>query len=512
MSKKLYLSDKNRHILLIFFLTILIRLPYFFGHITGDEDTFIILGDWISKGGLPEVGLSEGKPPFPFFVYAGVIEIFGKSIFFFRFVGCIFVFLSSLLIYIIFHNYFNKDLAFFSSILYSFLASYIIGNDTLQAFLTDHIGVFFILLSFYYLNKFDNKFQNFFLFGFLIGIAAQSRANLIIIAISSVFIPFFFEKNIKNIIRQIIFIAVGGFFSLLPMLIIYGIKGNFIELYNSSIVGPIDFADQKIDRLRTFLKLIFNGLNFNLIHHKEFINNFKIIISFYFFLISMLGILSRSKKIHFFNSLENKKIFFINYFIIFISLSLILTNRDYPHHLIQIIPFLMFYFIFFHKKYFSKKVNYIIFLIIIIFGITLISKKYFDVAKFFLKNKNLETGVCYQVKKYLDEEKYDVNLNLYAFDCIMLYWVYNKFPIDGLANPFYFSKNTYRHNILEANLDRVFSEKTIYIITNKDYPLDRITNKFTNWNEKKIIEFNKKYTLVKEIENILVYKRVALKF
>jgi hypothetical protein len=172
----------------------------------------------------------------------------------------------------------------------------------------------------------------------------------------------------------------------------------------------------------------------------------------------------------------------------------------------------MFYFIFFHKKYFSKKVNYKIFLIIIIFGITLISKKYFDTAKFFLKNKNLETGICYQVKKYLDEEKYDVNLNLYAFDCIMLYWVYNKFPIDGLANPFYFSKNTYRHNILEANLDRVFSEKTIYIITNKNYPLDRIANKFTNWNEKKIIELNKKYTLVKEIENILVYKRVALNF
>ena len=457
---------------------------------------------------MPEVGLSEGKPPFPFFFYAGVIEIFGKSIFFFRFTGYVFVFLTSLLIYLIFQNYYNKNLAFFSSILYSFLASYIIGNDALQAFLTDHIGVFFILLSFYFLNKFNNNFKNLVVFGFFIGLAAQSRANLIIIAISSLFIPFFFEKNKKSIIYQIIFIALGGFFSLFPIFIIYAIKNNLIELYNSSILGTLDFADQKIDRLKTFLKLIFNGLNLNLIHHKEFINIFKIIISFYFFLISLLGILLRSKKNYFTNNLEYKKLFFINYFLIFIFVSLILTNRDYPHHLIQIIPFLIFYFIFFHEKYFSKKINLKILISIFIFWIIIISKKYYDITKFYLKNKNFETGVCYQVKKYLDDDKFDKNSNFYAFDCLMLYWIYDKFPLDGLANPFYFSKNTYRHNILENNLRKLFSEKTIYIISNRQYPLSRIINKFTNFSEERIIELNKKYILIKEIENILIYKKI----
>lgn len=510
MLKETYLIDTNKHIFLIFFFTILFRFPYFFGHITGDEDTFIILGNWINKGGLPEVGLSEGKPPLPFFIYAAIIEIFGKSIFFVRLIGCMFVCLASLLIYLIFLKFYNKDLAFFSSILYSFLASYIIGNDTLQAFLTDHIAVFFILLSFFFLNKFNNGFKNYIIFGFLIGIAAQSRANLIILALFSVFIPFFLEKKIKNTIQKIAFITLGGFFSLLPVLSIYMIKGHFIEFLNASILGPIDFTNQKIGRLRTFLKLIFNGLNLNLIHHNEAINILKIIISCYFFLFSLWGILCNLKNFYFHNIKKNKKIFFLNYFLIFITLSIILTNRDYPHHLIQMVPFIIFYFIFFHKNYLKKKICFIISVIIISFGIILISNKYISMINFFLKNNNLETGVCYQVKKYLDNEKFNKNKNLYALDCLMLYWVYDKFPLDGLANPFYFEKNTYRHNILDNNLDRLFNEATIYIITNKKYPLDRIFRKFTNWNDTKIIQFNKKYDLVKEIENIFIYKKKSI--
>ena len=507
MLKKNYIKHINKQIFLIFFLTFIIRLPYFFGHITSDEDTFIILGDWISKGGLPEVGLSEGKPPLPFFIYAGVIEIFGKSLFFIRFAGYLFVCFASLLIYLIFLDFYNKDLAFFSSILYSFLASYIIGNDVLQAFLTDHIGILFILLSFYFFNKSDKNLQNYLIFGFLLGISAQCRANLIIVAISSLLIPFFYKKNTSNIIHQIIFIILGGFLSLLPILIIYSTKGNFIELFNSSILGPVDFANQKIDRLRTLLKLIFNGLNLNLIYHEDFTNILKIIISIYFFSFSLFGILFLLNKLHVLSILKNKNFFLLNYFLTFILLSLILTNRDYPHHLIQIIPFLIFYFFFFHQKFFSRKINYIICVLIISLGVVIISKKYIDMKKFFSKNNNLDTGICYQVKKYLDTEKYNKDLNLYAFDCIMLYWIYDKFPLDGLANPFYFTKNSYRYNILQNNLENVFSKKTIYIITNKKYPLERITSKFTNLNTAKIAELNKKYILIKEIENILIYKR-----
>ena len=295
--------------------------------------------------------------------------------------------------------------------------------------------------------------------------------------------------------------------SLLPILIIYSIKGNFIELFNSSILGPADFANQKIDRLRTLLKLIFNGLNLNLIYHEDFTNILKIIISIYFFSFSLFGILFLLNKLHVLSILKNKNFFLLNYFLTFILLSLILTNRDYPHHLIQIIPFLMFYFFFFHQKFFSRKINYIICVLIISLGVVIISKKYIDMKKFFSKNNNLDTGICYQVKKYLDTEKYNKDLNLYAFDCIMLYWIYDKFPLDGLANPFYFTKNSYRYNILQNNLENVFSKKTIYIITNKKYSLERITSKFTNLNTEKIAELNKKYILVKEIENILIYKR-----
>ena len=495
------------YICLIFFFALIIRLPYFGVHLTGDEDTYIILGNWISKGNLPEVGLSDGKLATPFFIYAAIISIFGKSIFFFRFAAFAFVFFASILVYLISKNYYSSKKAFVSAILYSFLASYIIGNDVLQSFLTDHIGVLFILLSFYFLNKPSDKYINFLIFGFLIGLSAQMRPNLIILAIFSIFIPLFFFKNKK--ITAIVLIIFGGILSILPIFAIYLIKNNLIELYNSAIVGPMDYAKDPISgsRLITFLKFIFYGLNLNLIYYKDYLNILKIFISIYFFLFSLIGFLLHLKNTYFINKIKGKKFFLLNYFLIFIFLSLILANKDFPHHLIQIAPFIIIYFIWFHEKYFSKKYNYLILSTIIIFCTILVLSKYIKISRHYLKTKNFNTGVCYDIKNYLDKENYSESQNFYAFDCLMLYYVFNKFPLDGLANPFYFSKNSYRHNILDNNLNKVFSEKTDYVITNKKYPLERIINKYTNWPEEKKIYFVSKYNLIKSIEHIIIYKK-----
>ena len=506
--KKNFYTEKI-YIFLIFFFTILMRLPYFSGHISGDEDTYIILGNWISKGGLPEVGLSDGKPATPFFIYAAIISIFGKSIIFFRLVASVFVSLASILIYLISKNYYSKNSAFISAIFYSFLASYIIGNDVLQAFFTDHIAVFLILLSFYFLNKPSDKYKNFLIFGFLIGLSAQTRPNLIIVAIFSIFIPFFINKNKKKII-EIFLIILGGIISILPIFIIYSNNNHLTELYNSSIVAPMDYAKDPVSnsRLITFLKFIFNGLNLNLFYQKDFLSIIKVIISIYFFIISLIGFLLKFKNTNFINHLKNKKFFLLNYFLIFIFLSLVLANKDYPHHLIQISPFVIIYFIWFHEKYFSKNYNYFVTIVITIFCITLILNRCITISKHYLKTKDFNTGTCYIVKNYLDKINYNKNHNFYAFDCLILYVLYDKFPLDGLANPYYFSKNSYRHNILDSNLEKVFSEKTDYVITNTKYPLERIINKYTNWSQEKKFEFNLKYTLIKKIEYILIYKKI----
>lgn len=82
-------------------IAVLVRLPYFCQTVIHwHESTYILLGQDILSGHLPQTVLSELKPSFAALPYAVFIALFGKSIAAIRLGGLVSVFLSSFIVYL----------------------------------------------------------------------------------------------------------------------------------------------------------------------------------------------------------------------------------------------------------------------------------------------------------------------------------------------------------------------------------------------------------------------------
>lgn len=502
MFKAIFPSKK---IILLLLLTFIIRLPFFFDDTINDEESaYIILGQWILNGNLPGIDLHAGKPPLPFFLYALIIYFFGKSIIFFRITASLFVFTSSWILYSILEKKFKANWSFIGALLYIILVSSAI-DDTLQTLILEHISNIFMLISFYLIINTKSNYKNYFFIGLLIGVATQCRINLATLALSLIFIPFLLKKIKTKKIFYCFFIIFGGVTSLLPTLIIYIYSNNLYVLYTENIYAPLNFVQQE-SIIYSFLKIFFYSLNLNLDY--TIINNiFKIIFSIIFFLISFFGIIISTQK-----QLRNKNkdnfYFLLIFYLIFILVGIIITNRPYPHYLAQIFPFFCFFFIYF-ISILKKKINIFIILILLTTSSLEISKKYYDISIHYLNKKNLEIGDCYKIKNFLQMNEKNNNFEFYAHKCIILYWWFNKFSPDQLSSPVIYTKS-YFHSIFIKNRENIFSKKTKYIITINRYPLHRLLVKYAGFSDSFASEYSNNFSLVQGISNdsqILIYKR-----
>src|SRR5690606_37461734 len=86
--------------LLLLFIALLIRFPFFFrDYIDRDESTFILMGQAWVEGHLPYTKLWDLKPPITFLFFAGIIKVFGKSFIAIRLIGTLIVAGSALTAY-----------------------------------------------------------------------------------------------------------------------------------------------------------------------------------------------------------------------------------------------------------------------------------------------------------------------------------------------------------------------------------------------------------------------------
>lgn len=87
-------------ILFIFIVLLTVRMPFFFpAMINWDESTFVVVGQSTIDGFLPYQVAWDIKPPGLFWWFGGAISIFGKSIPSIRFACCIWLLLTSYVLY-----------------------------------------------------------------------------------------------------------------------------------------------------------------------------------------------------------------------------------------------------------------------------------------------------------------------------------------------------------------------------------------------------------------------------
>lgn len=167
------------HLVKFFFffgLASLIRLPFFFrDYIDRDESTFILLGQSLVDGHLPYTELWDLKPPLLFFLFAGIIGVFGKSFIAIRLSAVLMVALTALLTFIIAKRLSrNTTQSLIAGILSIYLAS-LFGS--MQGLMSEHISTLFFMLCMYLVLGIKNP-KPYLLAGLCLGMALMVKTNL----------------------------------------------------------------------------------------------------------------------------------------------------------------------------------------------------------------------------------------------------------------------------------------------------------------------------------------------
>ncbi len=236
--KRLFFRDA----VILFFLTIVIRLPYFVPTVIHwHESTYTILGQDILNGHLPQTFYSELKPPAAGLPYALFILLFGKSIASIRIGGALCVWLAAVIINFACRFKFGKLSALLASISLILFAT---TDDRAGCTMLEHIAL--VPLAIVVLLTCSAEWTTiiFFRMGLVIGLAALLKTNLAFFALAPLLMAIFKWKEFgwKGICKRSLALFTGVALPQLIVLLIYCITCNFKLLVQSSLSASLASA------------------------------------------------------------------------------------------------------------------------------------------------------------------------------------------------------------------------------------------------------------------------------
>ncbi len=120
-------------------LTLIVRAPFWAKAVMDwDESSFILMGQSILDGHLPYTHLWDIKPPVLFALFAGFIGALGRNIVSIRLGGALFVYATSVVIFLLASRFFDRASGIISAALYIVAASLFYGG---QATYSEHLAV-----------------------------------------------------------------------------------------------------------------------------------------------------------------------------------------------------------------------------------------------------------------------------------------------------------------------------------------------------------------------------------
>lgn len=238
--------------LYLLLLALFIRFPFFFrDYIDRDESTFILVGQSLVNGHLPFTQLWDLKPPLVYFLFAGVIYLFGKSLIAIRVIGVLAVAVTAFAAYGICRNISTKAYAFWAGIGTVLLLS-LFGS--MQGVMSEHLSMAFFVPGLYFLVT-KNKLRYILLAGLCCGAAIMCKLNLAY-AVMLVGLYFLLSEALKRdysraVKSGLIFsagIAAVVALSFLP----YLLAGKADIWFDSVVLAPLEYSEA---RRASWLKL-----------------------------------------------------------------------------------------------------------------------------------------------------------------------------------------------------------------------------------------------------------------
>ncbi len=228
-------------------LSVLLRLPFFFrDYIDKDESTFILMGQAWVDGFLPYTLLWDLKPPLVFLYFAKIIYLFGKSLLAIRFFGAVIVGFNGYLLYRIARNHTSSIYALTLGVLTIYFQS-LFGS--VQGVMSEHLGLFPILLGSYLVVENRNYFWGALLFSLGLYFKLNIAYGMLLA------FPFLFVQRRDEMKQMIAGCILGGVLATL----ITGIWfiGNTSLFLESVFYAPLAYTKATISQqLKTFLSLL----------------------------------------------------------------------------------------------------------------------------------------------------------------------------------------------------------------------------------------------------------------
>lgn len=244
---------KNRTVfLLIFAISFFLRVPFFFrDYIDRDESTFILMGQSWVDGNLPYTELWDLKPPITFFLFAGIIYVFGKSFIAIRVVGALIVAITAFFTFKIGTVVHSKKIGILSGVI-CVLPLTLFGS--LQGVMSEHICMVFFMPGLYVLLK--HQKTHWFLFsGLLMGMALMTKLNIAYAVLCCglfIFYSGFKNKNGPTGILKGLLFGVGILIVIGLTILPYYSHGITDLWWNSVVLAPLEYIGA---RRYSFLKL-----------------------------------------------------------------------------------------------------------------------------------------------------------------------------------------------------------------------------------------------------------------
>jgi len=318
--RKLKTSDNSIAYIAIFIIVFFTQFSYIqYEVIDWDESTYFLISKYASEGSVLYVDYWEAKPPI-FFLYLGIIfKIFGATLLVGRLAGDLLILLSTIFIYKILEKKYSKIISLSGALFLIYLFSY----EASQPTMTEHLGIFFIVLSFYIVLR-DKQDLNFFQLGILFSLAFNTRNNLAF-ACLGIFIFLVIENYLD--IKKIYRLALGFFTPIFIISIYFIFHGSLRNYIYMLWEFPLQSTDSYRMNFSEFTTAFLNKLNLDQTLSLELI----IFVVLLIVLIYLLKNISQLRK-------SNLNILSI-LILIFLTISIIFGGRLFNHYLIQLFPF-----------------------------------------------------------------------------------------------------------------------------------------------------------------------------
>ncbi len=469
----------------LFLLSFLIRFPFFFrDYIDRDESTFILVGQALVDGYLPYTFLWDLKPPVIFFIMAGLISIFGKSIIAIRLFGAITVAITAFFTYKIGEEVFNRKIGLWSS-LFTVLLLSLFGS--LQGVMSEHISMLFFVPGLYMLVR-DHKNKHVFWGGLLIGLAIMTKINL---AYSALFIAFYlFIVHGKKVSWSIG--LKNSFWFGIPILLVisltilpYLLADQFNIWWKSVVLAPLEYT-----RSEPF--------------SPEKILPFVLIITA-FFLFAWI-----KQKIEF----KDPKILLLFIALAGVCFSFIKGGKVNGHYLIQLYPMLLLFFgAFVSQVPFISKWKSGMIMLVLLFVLPLESyREYFAIYSHKQDRGTYLNGEGYSVPQYLKSAGLGQERVLFL-EYHIGYWLLDQAPLTMAA--------THPSNLCRDELFPYYDNPRLTTVEELKYIMEDLKPKFvvtrnrTRIFDKKEVAANEytiqyiqeHYVLEATVENARIYRR-----